>query len=185
MESFCGGHTHTDQPRSLRHGKKVAYQESNQQPTVSLCYHTQNPSYHYESSSLRCVRFHAARRTSQTHHSRGTPVLPLPLPAPSFHYRVLSLTPPALLCSAPSGGGLSFTVFSSSASRTLTCTRRQAGRQSGDVNIENNRVLQATRSPFPSHLPQNTPLLVGKHTFTQIFLPIWSSTDGALRQRRV
>lgn len=168
-------------------GKRVAYMELNQQPTVTLYRAQNNPSYH-ESSCFRCVQFHAGCRTFQTHHSGETPVFPLPLRAPSFHYRVPSLTSPTLLCTAPPGAGVSFTIFSSSASRTLTCTRWLAGRQAGSQAMLILKTIECSEQlapPVPSPLPQNTPLLVGKHTFTQIFLPIWSGADGALRQRRV
>lgn len=80
-------------------------------------------------------------------HSRGTPDTPPPPRHSLGQLRSLWRN------------GFHFQFFSSSASRTLTptCTCRQ----SGDVNIENNRVLRATRSPLlrsptPEHAPENT-----------------------------
>lgn len=163
-------------------GKKkkngVAAWESNPQPTVSPCYCAQNSSHLHESSSFHCVRY-----------PRFRPVAAVKLQSlTSAHFSsalrlfiITSRHSPRLLCCAPLPPEEEFHL-QSSARLHRAHAHTHAGRRAMLIL----KTIECSKRPAPSsRLPQNTPLLAGKHTFTQIFLPIWSHADGALRQRRV
>lgn len=95
---------------------------------------------------------------------------------------VLSLLRPVtqLVCSALLCSPRRWSFIYSLLLVCITHTRTHAGRQAMLIL----KTIECSKQPAPP-LPENTPLLAGKHTLTQIFLPIWSHADGALRQRRV